>query len=150
MSHARTQIRDALATLLTGLSTTGAHVFKSRVRQLAQNELPALVVFTANESITPLTPHPNHIDTRELDIAVTGYAQVKEDIEDRLDQIALEVEQVINATESANTLGGLVDGLQLQSIKPEIVGEGERLTGQLSMIFNCSYRVSASAPQTIL
>jgi len=50
MSHVRQQIREAVATRLTGLTTTGVNVFASRVYSLADEKLPALAVYTRSES----------------------------------------------------------------------------------------------------
>ena len=50
MSHVRQQIRERVATTLTGLTTTGSRVYQSRVYPLGPNNLPGLLVFTSSES----------------------------------------------------------------------------------------------------
>lgn len=45
MPTARQQIREALETQLTGLTTTGARVYTSRVYPLNEDNLPALRIF---------------------------------------------------------------------------------------------------------
>lgn len=40
-NHVRQQIREAVATTLTGLSTTSTRVFQSRLRPLVDADLPA-------------------------------------------------------------------------------------------------------------
>ena len=49
MPHIRKQIRDAIATAVTGLTTTGSRVHKSRVNDLAASELPLLAIYTTSE-----------------------------------------------------------------------------------------------------
>ena len=46
MSHARQKIRDAVVTLVTGLTTTGSRVFDTRLYNLEPSEdLPGLVIY---------------------------------------------------------------------------------------------------------
>nr|ADI23589.1 hypothetical protein [uncultured nuHF2 cluster bacterium HF0770_42C12] len=40
MAHVRQSIRDNVVTAVTGLSTTGSNVFRSRVYPLGTNKLP--------------------------------------------------------------------------------------------------------------
>ena len=51
MSHVRKQIRDAVVTALTGLSTTGSRVYKSRIYPLETGKLPGLAIYTKSEEI---------------------------------------------------------------------------------------------------
>ena len=45
MSHARQKIRDAVVTLITGLTTTGTRVYDTKLYNLDPSEdLPGLVV----------------------------------------------------------------------------------------------------------
>jgi hypothetical protein len=52
-NHVRQQIRERVATTLTGLTTTGSKVYQSRVYPLAANNLPGLLVFTNSETSEP-------------------------------------------------------------------------------------------------
>ena len=51
MAHIRKSIRDNAVTAVTGLSTTGSNVFRSRVYPLGTNKLPALCVYTNGETV---------------------------------------------------------------------------------------------------
>ena len=51
MAHIRQSIRDNAVTAITGLSTTGSNVFRSRVYPLGTNKLPALCVYTDSETV---------------------------------------------------------------------------------------------------
>ena len=55
MSHVRQQIRDRIATILTGLPTTGANVFKMRRYALDDSKLPAILVYTMDEGSSLIT-----------------------------------------------------------------------------------------------
>jgi len=51
MAHVRQSIRDNVVTAVTGLSTTGSNVFRSRVYPLGTNKLPALCVYTDCDTV---------------------------------------------------------------------------------------------------
>ena len=59
MSHARQQIRDAVATAVTGLSIIGANVSKTRMFRFENDECPALAVYTLSEEIERDTNRDN-------------------------------------------------------------------------------------------
>ena len=48
-NHVRQQIREYFGTTLTGLTTTGANVYESRVYTLQEDTLPSLV-FIQNQN----------------------------------------------------------------------------------------------------
>ena len=48
-NHLRQQIRERIGTTLTGLSTTGSNVYQSRVYQLEDSNLPALLIYTKSD-----------------------------------------------------------------------------------------------------
>ena len=50
-NHLRRQIRERVATMLTGLSSTGSNVFQSHVYPLETADFPALCVYTQEEEI---------------------------------------------------------------------------------------------------
>ena len=51
MAHVRTSIRTAIASRLTGLTTTGSRVYPSRIQPLADANLPCLRVYLDEEEI---------------------------------------------------------------------------------------------------
>lgn len=145
-NHVRQQIREAAATLLTGLTTTGARVFQSRVKVLADNELPCLVVLTNNETVENISSDADPIYERSLDLQVIAKAKQTDNLDDKLDTIMKEVETAIHASVSANTLSNLCKGISLSSIEVELNGEGEKPVGQATMTFNVTYYTRAAAP----
>ena len=52
VDHIRKQIRDAVKTALTGLTTTGANVFSGRVSPLKESEVPGLLIFLNGDDAT--------------------------------------------------------------------------------------------------
>ena len=51
MAHVRTSIRSAIVSRLTGLTTSGARVYPSRIHPLADANLPCLRVYLDEEEI---------------------------------------------------------------------------------------------------
>ena len=50
-NHLRRQIRERVATMLTGLSITGSNVFQTNVYPFENADLPAHCIFTQDEEI---------------------------------------------------------------------------------------------------
>ena len=143
MSHARQQIREAVATLVTGLTTTGGNVFQSRVYRLQASELPALLVYTNSETVE--RSHMTSGLVRELTLRVEGIAKALVNIDDTLDTIGAEVEAALGGQEPAG-----VEDLVLQSADVTINGEGEQQVGAIVMDYLVRYRTNEAAPETIL
>jgi hypothetical protein len=53
MSHKRQDIRDATYALLNTHTSVGTNVFKNRVINLQQTQLPAIDITTTSETATP-------------------------------------------------------------------------------------------------
>ena len=71
MAHVRKQIRDAIKTALTGLATTGANCYQSRVFPFESTKLPALLIYTKSE-----TTDFDTISQTAQDYAKKGYDYV--------------------------------------------------------------------------
>ena len=156
MSHVRTQIRNQLVTYLTGLSTTGSNVFKSRpqARPLQSSELPGLVIYTEGEDDAPQTmggPSSMQLE-RHLRVKIEAIVRVNSAFDDTLDTIINEVETALNAsvtTFSVNNLARL--GIRLTSIDdPEFDGQGDKVVGRVAMTWTAIYRTVASTPGTAI
>lgn len=148
MAHARRQVRVAAVADLTGLPTTGPRVFTSRVAPLTKEEMPGLKIAIREE-----TGDWDAFGTlaRTGRLIVEGWLQGNDDIEDRLDLLALEVERKIYAP------GGELEAL-LQNIGPPTTSidlpepeEGNaRRTGVVRMLFPVVYRTGTDDPTNIV
>lgn len=123
MAHVRKQIRDAIITALTGLTTTGSNVFRSRIYPLESNKLPGLCVFSKSEATTFDTLTISRSINRVLEIGVEAYVKATSDYDNTLDTIAVEVEEAIA---SDVTLGSLAKDTQVTSFEADFSGEGEQ------------------------
>lgn len=141
--HARTQIRNAVIASLTGLGTTGANVFASRVYALQSSEYPCLLISTAGEDVDVTTTD----GTMERVLSLTVEARVKatSGLEDSLDTIASEVETALLGTFPAN-----VQVSEMVSVQFGLTGEGDQPFGFAAMSFRFTYFTKEALPDSIL
>lgn len=140
MAHPRKVIRDAVVLALTGLTQTGSNVHATRTQPLEAAQLPALCVYTLDESSELDVLSPRKM-MRNLTLVIEAVAQVNDTLDDTLDQICLEVETQLGTN---FTLGGLVKDCRLVSTKITARGTGEKDTGSAVMSFDILYRTLAA------
>jgi hypothetical protein len=143
-NHLRRQIREAIATAVTGLTTTGSRVYQSRVYPLRPDNLPALRVMTQSESVATATlPAPRLLE-RRLRVDVEAVAQAAADLDDTLDGICKEVE--IALAMPLGALGALVKTITLQSVDITLVSEADQPVGVAAMAYEAVYMAAENAP----
>lgn len=145
-NHVRQQIREAVAAQLAGSVTTGSRVFQSRVKVLAESELPALVVLTNQENISMENIHPDPVLNRALTLTVLAKAKATNNIDDVLDTIIKEVEIKLAGWQSVPALNSLIGGLVLNSIDVEINADNETQVAESTIEFLVNYFTQASMP----
>lgn len=129
---------------MTGLTTTGARVFQSRVYPLQASDLPGLRIYTRRETSEPITVHPNRQIERSVLVEVEGVATANADLDDTLDQITKEVETALAFPVSG--LASLVHGIALRETEFEMEQAGERPTGRVTMTYQVDYSNVESTP----
>lgn len=147
MSHVRQQIRERVATTLTGLTTTGSRVYQSRVYPLGPNNLPGLLVFTTDESSEVDVMGAPGTLMRTLTLTVEGYVKSTSNSDDTIDTICSEVETALG---NDNTVNSLAKDISLADTEIEYSGEGEQPVGVVTMNFVVQYRTATNAPNTAL
>lgn len=147
MSHVKQQIREYFATQLTGLTTTGSNVYASRVYPLGSGKLPALLIYTHNESIEEQSFSSKRVQTRTLEVVVEGYIRALSDFDDKVDDVCKEVEIALLDDPS---LGGLAINTELSSAQCDYSGDGEQPVATLSMTFAVQYRTETGQPETAI
>lgn len=141
--HVHRQIRDALATALTGLATTGANVFPNRIAPVPDGKLPALCIFADDESSENATVHSPALQERTLSVIVE--ARTKGDnVDDTLDQISKEVEGALSGglTVGGRPLDFTYTGMQFDDEQAEKPAAIKR------MRFSVSFVTQADKPDT--
>ena len=146
MAHLRQQIRERIATLCTGLSTTGSNVFQSRLYPIEDSSLPCLLIYTTSEDsevIEMATPRPKQ---RSLSVVIQGvYSATQPD--DNLDTIAKEVEIVMAGDKDINSLAS---SSYLQSTEIEVNAEGKKPIGVIRLTYIVDYRNVDNNPETAI
>jgi hypothetical protein len=142
-NHLRRQIREAIGTAVTGLATTGANVFQSRVYPAETSKLPCLLVFTRSETVEAETIHAPRTLSRVLSVEVQAVTKATADIDDALDGICKEVEVALAAP---SAVLALADDIVLRSTDIEMIGSQEKPAGVARMVFDVSYYSLATTP----
>ena len=145
MAHVRKQIRDAVVTAVTGLTTTGNNVSASRVYPVEQSKLPHILVYTTDEAIS-LEGGTLDAPMRGLTVRISGIAEDNSTLDDTLDQIAAEVEAAIGADV---TQGGLSISTDLSETSIELQGESEKKVGIINLDYLIQYRTPFGDPETV-
>ncbi len=145
MAHARTQIRNAAVARLAGLPVTGNRVYPGRVLPLDPDRIagPALRVFCGDEEVTPLTMGSPYVEQHDLVIHIDGVVKAVVDLEDLLDQIALEVQQ-------AMAPAGIGKSCELVAIRAGLDESLDKPCGVVSLIYKVMYHVMSDAPGVLV
>lgn len=143
--HLHKQIRGALVTKLTGLTTSGSRVYANRLQPLADALLPTLRIYLDDETAQPETMHAPYLQARALTAVVEAVAKATSSLDDTLDLMSKEVEIALAAgiTVGSATLYPIYAGMSFddeQSDKP---------VGIKRMTFSISYTAMSNAPDTL-
>jgi hypothetical protein len=147
-NHIRRQLREAVASAVTGLTTTGARVYQSRVYPLQTGtDLPGLRVYTTEEQAAPDSIHAPALIDRTVEIRIEGVAKATADLDDTLDLIAKEVE---TALASGVTISAKGIPLAYTGCVIELNGEGEQQLGMITLNYAARIFNAANAPDVFL
>ncbi len=144
MAHLREQIRKAVVTAVTGLTTTAARVQSGPLYNLADDMDPTLAVWARTSTPDYEQGQLQCAPLWQVEIIIEGYVKTFADILDTLDDIASEVETAIY---SNSALGALVNGyIELGEQTIEFDPEGNEPLGKIEIIFNMFYHAAEGAP----
>ena len=145
MAHVRQQIRAAIVTALTGLTTTGSNVFRSRIYPLESGKLPGLCIFTRSEAVEFDTLTISRSINRVLEVTVEAYVSATANYDNTLDTIAVQVEEALAADV---TLGGLSKDLQVTVFEADFAGDGEQPVAVGRFTVTVQYRTAERDVET--
>ncbi len=149
-NNLRTQCRDAVKTLVTGLTTTASNAFAGRPesRPLQENELPGLLVYT-NETESEMVSgqRGSRRKVNSCELVVHGVAQSTSDVDATLDTIEKEV---LAAVEASPTLGGLAKDLYHVGSSKVTDPEAKKPTGEILIRFTLEYHTREGVPDAAL
>ena len=149
MAHVRKSIRDNIVTAVTGLTTTAARVYRSRIYPLeTATNLPGLCVYTLREACEADTVGGSaHGLAREVDIVIEAYVRGTANYDNTLDTICVEVEEAVAAD---LTRGGNAKDTLLESTEFELSGEGDQPVAMARLTYRCLYRTAANDVETAI
>lgn len=149
MPHQREVIRKKIRDLIVaGATVAGSRVYPSRVLPLRGIELPAIAVYTLDETVSgdSLATAPREL-TRDLSVVIEAWVKAGavtdpkvEQVDDRMDELAEQIETIMHADPY---LGGEAGESILTGTETEIVEEGDRTLGLLLLSYRVTYRTLA-------
>tara|TARA_R110000744_G_scaffold17517_1_gene47371 strand:+ start:2486 stop:2947 length:462 start_codon:yes stop_codon:yes gene_type:complete len=149
VDHARKLIRDRVTTTLSGLATTGANAFKTRVYPIATASLPGLAIYTKEESVDHVsmgalgvggTPR---LQLRDLSLTVEIFVKGISGYDDIVDQICEEIEEALYAD---STLGGYAQSVSVATFSADFIGEADQPLGFASLTISVQYQTREGSP----
>lgn len=149
MAHLRTKIRTALATALTGLTTTGPRVYKSRIYPLEQDKLPALLIYSNNESAEATGRCVPRVINKSYLVDVVAVARATADLDDAIDAICEEVEIAL-ATPCVELDAIATTDIALLRTTLEFDGAAEIPVGRARMTYRVDYKSPENEPSRTL
>ncbi len=144
-NHLHKQIRDAVKTALTGLTTTGTKVYANRLQPLQDANLPGLRIFLDEEKADVLSIHSPVMLERTLSVNVEACAKAASGLDDTLDQVSKEVETALAA-------GITIGSRTLEVFYTGMVFDDEQLdkpVGIKRMSFSIPYTAMSNAPDVL-
>ena len=160
--HRTDQILDAIVTLLTGLTITGANIERGRVYPWSDDETRALTV-DQGEALPIGEPDWTYQNVR-LEVRITAHVKAEPDIDGGAFTSSFSTNFDIGSTYSRElnniskevyiamladrTLGQsfVMDTEWLGNSEPELSGESERVTASMDTVFAVTYRHSMTDP----
>jgi len=144
MAHIRKTIREHVVTTVTSLSTTGSNVYETRYFPLQTGNLPALIVYTLDETVEDYTIGQNtRTQLRSLNLIIEAHCRGTANIDDTLDTIAEEVEEAMVAD---ITRGGNAKDTKLVSTEVDFDTASQK-TGLMRLTYLISYNTVENAVQ---
>ena len=144
-NHLHRQIREAVVTKLTGLTTTGSRVYANRLLPLPDATSATLLVTLDEETATQASFHTYPKYELELRLSVAAVCKASSGIDDTLDQVAKEVEVALadGITVGAVNLPVFYTGMTFEDVL------GDKPVGIKRMSFSVQFTAAANAPDVL-
>lgn len=135
MTHPRQTIREAVA---IRLRETFDNVYTSRAKPLFDQDLPAILVYASSESVKQERWDTDGFGTitRELDLFVEAVDTGKDDLDDKLDELAEKIESALDGWEIPDRKSAV---LRFKGTDTDISIEGNKVYGAVRLAFSLTY-----------
>ena len=143
--HLHKQIRGAVVTKLTGLTTSGSRVYANRLAPLPDTAQPSLTITLDEETSEGLTVHHPQAQGRTLTLAVSAIAKASAGLDDTLDLMSKEVEVALSSgiTIGSVHLDVLYTGMQFDD------EQLDKPVGIKRMTFSIEFTAMSNAPDAL-
>ena len=143
--HLHKQIRAALVTKLTGLTTSGSRVYANRLQPLPDALSPTLLITLDEERAEGMTIHQPQAQERELTLTVSAVAKAVSGLDDTLDLMSKEVEIALatGITLGSVTLPVYYTGMSFDD------EQADKPVGVKRMSFTLPYTAMSNAPDVL-
>ena len=146
MSHARTQIRNAIFGILD-TAIANITIQKSRIYPIGSGKLPAILIYTRQENLQDSSLSKPRTQFRNLSLVIEVIAKANNDLDQTLDDLAVQIEEALFVDTS---LGGLVKDTILQTTDIQYLDEGDKPHGVMVMTYTITYAVQETTPETLI
>lgn len=143
--HLHKQIRAAVVTKLTGLTTSGSRVYANRLAPLPDTTSPSLLITLDEERAEGMTIHQPQMVERTLVLSVSAVAKATSGLDDTLDLMSKEVETALASgiTVGSRTLDCFYTGMNFED------EQSDKPVGVKRMTFSIPFTALANAPDTL-
>ena len=151
MAHQRKLIRDAIVARLVGNTDAGDRVYSNRATAL--RVLPAILVYTQDESSRVFDEGPRTLErTARISIEIAVQFTDEEQLDDRLDAIADQIETLMHADEQLRDGEGvpLCSDAVLTGTEMQVVDDGRQPIGAARLTYEVRYYTDAHADENLL
>ena len=145
--HSRGSIRAGFVELLKDYTHAAERVYDSRVYNLAQGDLPAIIVFTEHEEVVTESISYPRTQNRRLKLSLQCYCKTTGNICMDVDILVLEVEKLIMAS---GNLQGKCKDCKLESTDITTHNEGEQPVAIATIIFDVLYNTKEDKPDILI
>ncbi len=153
MSHVRTQVRDAVGSILDASPVSWKRVFNTRLSP-SRDITPYLMVWIETETIGASTIHDTATQEREMGLTVVARYRVTEGeaMEEALDVMAAEIETTLTSTALRSELSNNSVWLTLKASTSDlqVEEEDERVFAQIALEWDVLLFTEENAPETIV
>lgn len=153
MAHARTQIRDAVGTLLSA-STAGLWKTVIKSRLIPQRDTFTFVlVFTENELTEEQEIHPFPVIDRQISLTTKAYLRITDDelIETQMDNVAIEIEKILTMDALNTALSGKLKSIALESSSMNVEDyENDRTAAVIALDWLVRVMTVEGDPETLI
>jgi hypothetical protein len=151
MSHVRQQIRDALATILTGQGVWGSNVFKMRSYPLSEGRRAAVCIYTTRAEYQPSVISGMRAgQTYDVTLSAAIELFISSNSETVFDEVDTQSAIIEDAIGAKPDLDGLVKDVSIVGVETDVEADGSVAIGTVSIELAITYRVSPTDAETAI